>query len=198
VADLTALLEREASAEIDAILSEARSRASEIVAQAQSEAEALEANRRRSLAAQREAILVRAQSAAQLQAAALTLRAQHEAVESVFAAVNDRLGALTADAKAYEPVLTTLLQEAVAAVGASSVAGIEVAKGDVALVTKIAKAAGIDTTVTAGDVSGGVRVRTTRGSSVENTLGARLEALRGELAASVAATLFGDAGDAEG
>lgn len=193
MADLTALLEREASAEIDAILSEARERASEIVAQAESEAESLRATRERAAASQREATLVRAQSAAQLQASALTLRAQHEAVESVFAAVAERLEALASDRSAYEPVLTGLLAEAVQAVGADAVAGIEVAKGDVALATKIAKAAGIEATVVAGDVSGGVRVRTRRGASVENTLSARLEALRSELASSVAQTLFADA-----
>ena len=193
MADLTALLEREASAEIDAILSEARSRASEIVAQAEAEAESLRATRERTAATQREATLVRAQSAAQLQAAALTLRAQHEAVESVFDAAAERHSAFAGDAKAYEPVLTSLLQEAVDAVGVGAVAGIEVAKADVALATKIAKAAGIEASVTAGDVSGGVRVRTTRGASVENTLAARLDALRGELASTVARTLFADA-----
>ena len=193
MADLTALLEREASAEIDAILSEARSRASEIVAQAETEAESQRATRERTSATQREATLVRAQSAAQLQASALTLRAQHEAVESVFEAVAERLAALTSDAKAYEPVLTTLIQEAVEAVGADAVGALEVAKADVALATKIAKASGIDAAVSAGDVSGGVRVLTTRGSSVENTLLARLDALRGELASSVAQALFADA-----
>lgn len=190
MADLPALLEREASAEIDAILSEARSRASEIVAQAEAEAESLKATRARSAAAQSEATLVRARSAAQLQAAARTLRAQHEAVESVFDATSQRLEALTADAKAYEPVLTTLLQEAVAALGADAVGEVHVAESDVALATKIAKASGLDVPVTAGDVHGGVRVTTTRGSSVENTLAARLDAVRGELASSVARTLF--------
>jgi V/A-type H+-transporting ATPase subunit E len=190
VADLTALLEREASAEIDAILSEARERASEIVAQAEAEAESLKATRARAAAGQSEAILVRARSAAQLQATARTLRAQHEAVEAVFDATSERLDALAADAKAYEPVLTTLLQEAVAALGADSVAEVQVAEHDVALATKIAKASGLDVAVTAGSVRGGVRVMTKRGSSVENTLGARLDAVRSELASSVARTLF--------
>lgn len=40
MANLTALLEKEASAEIDTILSEAHARASEIVAQAEEEARA--------------------------------------------------------------------------------------------------------------------------------------------------------------
>jgi vacuolar-type H+-ATPase subunit E/Vma4 len=192
VAELTALLEREASAEIDAILSEARARASELVAKAETEAEALHAARARAAAAQREAMAVRSQSAAQLQAAALTLRAQHAAVESVFALAEERLAALAADAKAYEPVLTSLLQEAVDAVGRDGIERIEVAERDVSLARKIAKAAGLGATVEAGQVEGGVRVRTRHGSSLENTLATRLEALRGELAASVARTLFRD------
>ena len=197
MADLTALLEREASAEIDAILSEARERASEIVAQAERESEALVTTRQRGAEAQREATLVRAQSAAQLQASALTLRAQHEAVESVFEAAGERLAALAGDPKAYEPVLTSLLEEAVAALGADAVSEVEVAKRDVRLANKIAKAEGLTAQVVAGSVSGGVRVTSGRGSSVENTLGARLEALRGELASSVAQLLFDDGDDAE-
>ena len=192
MADLTALLEREASAEIDAILSEARARASEIVAQAESEAETLSATRARSSAAQREATLVRAQSAAQLQAAALTLRAQHAAVESVFDGASERLAALAADPKAYEPVLTSLLQEAVDALGADAVHEVVVAERDVKLATKIAKAVGLAATVVSGPVSGGVRVSSRRGSSIENTLQTRLDALRGELASSVARSLFDD------
>ncbi|TVR93133.1 MAG: V-type ATP synthase subunit E [Trueperaceae bacterium] len=184
------MLEREASAEIDAILSEARERASEIVAQAEAETESIKTTRARATAAQREATLVRARSAAQLQAAALKLRARHEAVESVFEAADARLADLASDAKAYEPVLTTLLQEAVAALGADAVSEVQVAKADVALATKIAKAAGLDVKVVAGPVNGGVRVLTARGSSVENTLHARLAALRGELASSVAHSLF--------
>ncbi len=190
MADLTALLEREASAEIDAILSEARERASAIVAQAESEAESLQAARARAAAAQREATLVRAQSSAQLQAAALTLRAQHAAVEAVFDAAGERLAALVADPKAYEPVLTSLLLEAVEALGAEAIHEVEVAERDVALVTKIAKAAGLSATIKAGPVGGGVRVGTRRGSSIENTLEARLEAVRGELASTVARILF--------
>ena len=133
---------------------------------------------------------MRARSAAQLQAAARTLRARHAAVESVFDAAAARLADLVSDAKAYEPVLTTLLQEAVEALGADAVAEVQVAKGDVALATKIAKAAGLDAKVVAGPVNGGGRVLTTRGSSVENTLHARLDALRGDLASSVARSLF--------
>ncbi len=198
MADLTALLEREASAEIDAIVSEARERASEVVARAQQEADALKAARERAAAAQRAATLVRAESAARLKASALTLRAQHEAIESVFEAAGERLTQLVADANAYEPVLTSMLDEAVAALGAEAVEGVIVAKSDVSLASKIVKAAALDAKVEAGDVSGGVRVTTGRGSSVENTLASRLRALREELSAPVAQTLFGEDEDAEG
>ncbi len=60
MANLAALLEKEAGAEIEAMLSEARTRASEIVANAKSEAESILAQRERSAKTQHEATLVRA------------------------------------------------------------------------------------------------------------------------------------------
>jgi vacuolar-type H+-ATPase subunit E/Vma4 len=196
VADLTALLEREASAEIDAILSEARERAAEIVALAEREAEARAAARERSVSSERDAMLVRSRSAAQLDAAAVTLRARHAVVEAVFAEARERLVALSQEPKAYEPVLTALLQEAVDALGTDAIERVEVAAGDVALARRITKAAGIRAAVEAGDVEGGVRVRSRRGSSIENTLSARLEATRDESSSLVAQILFAD-GDPE-
>ena len=192
MADLTALLEREASAEIDAILSEARARASDIVAQAEREAEMRTAARERAALAEREATLVRSRSTAQLEAAAALLRARHVAVESVFDEVRARLAALADEPKAYEPVLTSLLQEAVDALDADEVERIEVSPRDLELASKIAKTAGLRAAVKAGEVRGGVRVRSRRGSSIENTLDSRLEAARDESASLVAQILFAD------
>jgi vacuolar-type H+-ATPase subunit E/Vma4 len=191
VSDLSALLEREASVEIEAIVSEARSHASTLVAAAQAEAEQLLAQRRRTAELQREATLVRAHSAAQLEASALKLRAQHAAVRAVFDAARERLAGIAADAPRYGGVLAELLEEAVQAVGAGDVAAIHVAPADVApakaAVTKLA----LDLPVVADDgVALGVRVVSKRRSAVENTLTARLAALEGELAADVSRLLF--------
>jgi len=191
MSDLSALLEREASAEIDAVLSEARERAAAAMAEAQSEAEQFLAQRRRAAEAQRDAALVRARSAARLEAAALKLQAQHAALERVFELARERMAAQAEDAKAYQGVLQRLLAEAVEHVGADGVAAIEAAPGDVAAVRAAAKALGVDAPVS-GDPSLelGVRVRSHRRSTVENSLVARLASLEGELAAEVSRTLF--------
>lgn len=191
MSELSALLDREASAEIEALLSEARQRASEIVAEAAAEAEQQLAQKRRSAEAQREATLVRAQSAARLEASALKLRAQHAAVEAVFAAARSELAALRGDAQRYPKVLQTLLTEAVDGVGAAQVTAVHAAAADVAAVTKAAEALGVRAPVTADpDLDVGVRVVGGGGSSVENSLDQRLAALEGELAARVSEVLF--------
>jgi V/A-type H+-transporting ATPase subunit E len=197
MSDLSALLDREASAEIEALLSEARQRASEIVAEATAEAEQQLGQRRRSAEAQREATLVRAQSAARLEASALKLRAQHAAVEAVFAAARDELVALAKDKAAYAKALHALLAEAVASVGVADVTGVHAAAADVAAVTEAAKALGVTAPVAAAeDLVAGVRVSTRGQATVENSLGQRLAALEGELAAQVSATLFAQAAEA--
>ncbi|MBA2668068.1 MAG: V-type ATP synthase subunit E [Trueperaceae bacterium] len=192
MSDLTALLEHEASAEIDAIMSEARERASAMTAKAEEEAEATKATRERSTTMQRDALRVRAQSAARLEASALRLRAQHEAVEAVYAAALERIEALIEDATAYEPVLDALLAETLAALGGEAATEIVVAERDVASAQVLATKRGAAAPVVAGPIHGGVRVRTGRGSSIENTLGGRLESLRGELASEITEVLFGE------
>jgi vacuolar-type H+-ATPase subunit E/Vma4 len=196
VSDLSALLEREASAEIEAIVSEAHAQASARVAAAQAEAEQLLAQRRRAAEQEREATLVRAHSAAQLEASALKLRAQHAAVGGVFDAARARLTAIAGDATRYGGVLAQLLDEAVEAIGAGDVAAIHVAPADVATARAAAARLGLQAPVEAdGGVALGVRVVSKRRSAVENTLHARLAALEGELAAEVSRVLFApDAG----
>jgi len=192
VADLSALLEKEASTEIEAILSEARQRASEIAVGAGSEAKALEANRARAVKAQSEALLVRARSAAQLEASSLRLNAQHDGVQSVFAAVRAQVDQLLADPAGYAPVFAKLLTEAVAGAGGQPLEALVVAPADKPLAEKAVADAGLGLAVeTADDVSGGVRLRTVNHSVIENTLYGRLESLRGELASEVSAALFG-------
>ena len=191
MSDLSALLEREASAEIASILSEARERASAAMAAAQTEAEQLLAKRRRAAEVQRDAALVRARSAAQLEAAALQLQAQHAALETVFEHARERLAGLPGDAKAYQGILQQLLAEALDDIGRDDVAKIEAAPTDVAMVTAIAKAAKVEAPVEGDEaLMLGVRVRSKRHSAVENSLPARLTALEGELAAEVSRLLF--------
>ncbi len=192
MANLAALLEKEASAEIEAMLSEARSRASELVASAKSEAESLASQRERSAKSQHEATLIRAKSAAQLEASSLKLNAQHGAVEGVLTAARSQIDALTKDEKRYEGVLGKLLQEAFSALGgqAANVSALLVNSRDKALAEKVATTLGLKDKVQTDDrVQGGVRL--VSGSNIiENTLLSRLGALRDELASEISNILF--------
>lgn len=188
MADLAALLDKEASAEIEAILAEARERASAIVEEAEREAEAIVAARARQAQAQRESARVRARSAAQLEAASMRLNAQQEAIQSVFRAAESSLTDLAADEARYASVLEALLREALAGVRGTP-EKVLVAPDDVAAATKAVAAVGADLPVEADEtVRAGVKVTTGR-VSVENTLPARLDALRDELASEVADAL---------
>lgn len=191
MADLSALLEREAGAEIEAILSEARERASEIVAQAESEAETLRASRERAAESQRQAALVRARSSAQLEAASMRLRAQQEAIVGVFDEVGERLDALARDRKRYAEVLTTLAREALAGLEGARPDAVVVHPDDEATAREALSALKLDAPLeTDPSVRTGVRLRTGR-VSVENSLHGRLAALREELASEVAHALTG-------
>lgn len=188
MADLAALLQKEASAEIDAILAEARERASQVVADAEAEAESLVASRERQAEMQRRAALVRARSSAQLEASSLRLNAQQEAIASVFREVEERIVALRKDGARYADVLTALLKEALEALDGPPDA-IVVHPDDERIARRAIDAVGARGEVrTDPGMGSGVRVVTGR-VSVENTLEARLAALRDELASEVAAAL---------
>ena len=187
---VSALLEKEASAEIQAIRSEAQERASEIVAKANDEADALRKQRERGAKTQYEASLVRAKSSAQLEASSMRLRSQHEAVEQVIEAARAKIDALTQD-KAYEDVLEKLLKEALEAVGGKeNVEAVVVNSAERSAAEKVALKHGLKTKVETDDsVRGGVRLK--RGSVVlENTLYERLDGLRDELASDISRILF--------
>lgn len=191
MADLSSLLDKEASAEIEAILSEARERASEIAATGAREAETVVASRERSAKAAREANLVRARSSAQLEASSLRLRAQYDAVESVFTEAAEAIRALPDDAARYAPIFKKLLEQALAGVEGDDIAALVVAPADRELASKTAAELGVKTPIeTSDEVAGGVYVRTTKNNLVENTLLGRLRALKDELASDVSATLF--------
>ncbi len=192
MADLSTRLATEASTEIEAILSEANERAAQITEAARSEAESIVADRERRAKAQREASLVRARSAAQLEASAIRLRAQHEGVKGVFDEVRRRLDELVEDQGRYPAVFEKLLEQALAAARDVGVAGVEVAPRDEQLARSALDKLGVKAEVKAvDDVKGGVRVRTARRSAVENTVYDRLEAMAGELASEVSQALFG-------
>ena len=195
MANLSALLEREAGAEIESILSEARERASEIKSQAEEEAESIRAQRERAASSQSEAVKVRGRSSAQLEASSMRLKAQHRAVESVFDQVEQDLRDLTQDAKRYKPVLTSLLEEVVESLGGSdNISKLYVNPNDQKHIGDAAKKHGLaDKMETDETVEGGIKVRSTKASAtVENSLFDRLEAAKDDLASEVSKVLFSD------
>ena len=201
MANLSTLLEKEASAEIEAILSEARERASEIVAQAKEDAEATTAQQKRTAQTQYDAALVRARSSAQLEASSLKLRAQHEAVEEVFAAAHDSLESLTKkkDNATYAGILEGLLVEALDGIGgAENAAAVVVNPEDKETGEKVAAKHNLKGKVETDEaIAGGVRVRSKSGNvRLENTLYGRLESAREELTSEVSKILFGSASPA--
>lgn len=196
MADLAALLDREATAEIEGILSEARERASAIVSEAEEEAEALLANRERAARAQRDAELVRARSSAQLEASSLTLRAQHAAIQDVFEEA-ERSIAETARGPGYDKVMAALIEEALAAGGFSrdQVDTVMVHPDEEAVARKVVEKAGLDATVVPDSgVRAGVRLKAGEHMVIENTLFGRLGSLRDELAGEVAQVLLSKEG----
>jgi vacuolar-type H+-ATPase subunit E/Vma4 len=194
VADLASLLEKEASAEIESILSEARERASDVVERARQEAEALVARSHHQAEAQRGATVVRARSGAQLEASSLQLRAQHQGVEAVFEEARRRLEALVADAEDYPPVLAKLLAEALEGLDPSSLEAVVVHPDEEDAARAAAGKAGVSVPIeTAAAVRGGVRLRLKGNNTIENSLFERLEVLRAELASEVSEVLFGHA-----
>lgn len=191
MANLEALLKREAQAEVDAIISEAKSRASEIVASAKEDASTLKAQRERSAESQHEALIVRGKSAAQLEASSLKLRTQHELVESAFDGAREQIDALIKDKKRYQEVLPKLLDEVLESLSDSKVASVIVNPSDKKLITDALKERGVDVTVeTDKSVHGGVRVKTETNVMVSNSLIARLESARDELASDASQALF--------
>ena len=189
--NLSALLEHEASAEIEAILSEARQRASEIVAKAEEDAKATTAQRERLSQSQGEAAQVRARSAAQLEASSLKLRAQHSVVEDVFGSAEAELRKLSKDKKRYPPVLAALLEEAVDALGGQdNVSKVFVNPADEQAGKEAAKKVGLEDKLETSDaVEGGVKVKATSNVTIENSLFDRLRAAREDLASEVSQML---------
>ena len=191
MADLATLLESEANAEVEAILSEARSKADVIVQNANEQAKSLLDSRRRTLEAELVAAQVRAKSAADLDAASQRLNANHVATEQSFNQAETELRNFTKSGE-YKNVLEKLIREVQGAL--SNISKLEVHPDDVAVATEAAKNAGLNVAITANsDVETGVRAVAEGGqSSITNTLLGRLGRARDGLLSEVARTLTGN------
>lgn len=191
MAHLNALLEREASAEIEAISSEAQTRVSEIRNQAQADADARVAKAERELASQSEATKVRAESAAKLEASSQLLNAKQVAVEHVFEQARAEIDAIVADGRRYPSIFKKLLQEATEAL-AGEVAQVVVHSKDKAMAEEAVAAQKLKAQVVTDDaIFGGVKVKAAKSNtSIVNTLPERLAAVRDEAASEVSHQLF--------
>lgn len=181
---LDKLLENEAHSEIERIRAEARDRAAQIVAQAQEQARSLVESRGRALESQRQAGLVRARSAADLDANASRLSAGEAGTAEVYELVQGYLSGVTS-APEYRDILSRLISQAREAIpGAEAV---EVNPADVDLARQLVT----DLEVRGNPgVKGGARVVARGGKSgITNTLGGRLERVRADLAPQISRML---------
>jgi V/A-type H+-transporting ATPase subunit E len=189
--ELIAILEREAAAEIERVLSDARAEAERVLQEARQQAEAELAAARARLQAERATAEMRARSAAALRASALILQAKDQALAEVFGRARAELDRLTQDRARYGALLAGLVREAAAAMGGRVV--VQVHPRDVDQARRAIRDLGLDAEVQpAQDVTGGVRVVAADGRFVvENTLASRLERARAALAPEIAAVLWG-------
>ncbi|HEY6102628.1 MAG TPA: V-type ATP synthase subunit E [bacterium] len=189
--ELVAILEKESAAEIARLQAEAKAQAEKVEAEGRAAAQAYVESQRQRLEAERKAANAKAQSAAQVQGAALILRAKDEAVTEVFSRAQQALGQLQQDRPRYTAVLGGLIKEAAA--GLTGHVVVEVNPDDREMATRVVRELGLDAEVrTAGGVRGGARVATPDARFVvENTLASRIERVRLALASEVAQLLWG-------
>ena len=189
--ELVAILEKEAAAEIERVLAEARAKAEQIGVQAQEEARSFLAAQRQRMDAERKAAQARAQSAAQVKASALVLQAKDQALADVFTGAEAELARVAQDKARYGAVLRGLIREA-----AGRLAGritVEANPRDLDLARQAVRELKLDAEVKAAeDISGGVRLISDDGRFVvENTLASRVERVRALIAPEVANLLWG-------
>lgn len=177
---LDKLLENEAQAEIDRIRAEARGRAEKIVADARERAQAMLESRQRALESQRQAGLVRARSAADLEMSAARLSASESGMTQVYDVVNQYLGGISS-APEYRDILHRLVQEARQAVPDAE--AVEVNPQDVGLGRILVQDIPVRENA---NITGGVRVIARGGKSgITNTLAGRLERVKADLAPQI-------------
>lgn len=184
---LDKLLEHEARSDIERIRAEARDRAARIVQGAQERAAALIESRTRALETQRQAGLVRARSAADLELSAARLNAGEQGLSAVYGLVEQQLRDITRLPE-YREILGRLIAEARQAI--PNAEAVEVNPADLSLARELV----FDVPVreNAGIV-GGVRVVTGGGKSgITNTLQGRLDRVRGDLAPQITRMLAGE------
>ncbi len=189
--ELVAILEKEAAAEVERALAEARAQAEQLVAQATEEAQTYLAAQRQRLEAERKAAQVKAESAAQVKASALILQAKDQAIGDVFAAAEAELSSVQQDRTRYGAVLRGLIREA--AEGLAGRITVDINPKDLDLARQAGKELKLDAEVKAADdVSGGARVISDDGRFiVENTLASRVERVKPLLGPEIAALLWG-------
>lgn len=177
---LDKLLENEAQSDIERIRAEAQARAAQIVADAREQAQNMLDSRTRALDTQRQAGLVRARSAADLELNASRLSAGESGMTQVYGLVNEYLQGITA-APEYRDILSRLIAEARAAVPDAE--AVEVNPADIGLGRILVQ----DVTVRENpNITGGVRVVARGGKSgITNTLSGRLERVKAELAPQI-------------
>lgn len=177
---LDKLLENEAQSEIERIRAEAKGRAQKIVADAQERAQGMIESRTRSIEAQRQAGLVRARSAADLDLNASRLSASESGMTQVYGLVNDYLKGISG-APEYRDILSRLILQARDAVPDAE--AIEVNPADIGLGRILVQ----DIPVRENpQIQGGVRVIARGGKSgITNTLAGRLERVKADLAPQI-------------
>lgn len=188
--ELITLLEREAAAEREKILTEARAQAEAVVADARRQAEQLLAVHKERLEAEARAARVRAESTGHLRASSQVLQAKEEEIAQVFARAETELARIPSDGQRYPAILRAFVDEALG--GLDSAGVVIVNPADQATVQALLKDRGSAITVR-GDpaVVGGVKVASLDGRFVvTNTLASRLERARPLIAADVARVLW--------
>ncbi|MGH2373414.1 MAG: V-type ATP synthase subunit E, partial [bacterium] len=192
---LITLLEREAAAERDKLLAEARSQAEAVRAQARREAEELLAAHQAGLEAEAKAAVVKAQSTAHLRASSLLLQAKDEEIRRVFAQAEAELARFAGNGQRYPGILEAFIEEALRGMGSGAVVTVNPSDKDTAeavvAMMKLGDRIGKAAVRTDASVQGGVRISSPDGRLVvTNTLGSRLERARPMLAAEVARALW--------
>ncbi len=181
---LDKLLENEAQSEIQRIRAEAQGRAQQILADAQERAQAMIESRQRALETQRQAGIVRARSAADLELNAARLTASESGMTQVYALVDQHLDQIT-QAPEYRDILARLIYQAREVV--TDAESVEVNPAEAQLARELVH--DIPVRENPG-IRGGVRVVARGGKSgITNTLPGRLERVKGELAPQISRIL---------
>jgi V/A-type H+-transporting ATPase subunit E len=190
ISEIITLLEREAAAEREQVLADARARAEAIRAEARGQAADVLASTRARLEAEERAAVVKAQSTARLRAASLVLQAKEEEISRVFARAGADLAGLAQNGQHYPAALRRFIEEGLRGIPGRAVVAVNPV--DQAAADALVRERGWDATVRPDpSVEGGVRISSPDGRFVvTNTLASRLDRARPALAAEVARTLW--------